>query len=230
MSTSSQKIQKEFGITKDYYFKDLCISYLREDLASLENYPQVEHLSRRVSDVSGFRVSLKSNGRVVSASQKFASFFLTAMHIAGFIVQSSKKSRKDDFDTLCALFSESSPKKHKVIWQHQQDYEPHYANYTWMQLYFVFKNLLDAKVIDADREKQRSTTEIIDLLQSFFICRSGKQFKGKAVRDAVNKYISNRKKGELIPPTGKPEANHRLIVFTMLLCQLDQQLFNDLEL
>lgn len=229
MSTGSRKTQKKFEITKDYYFEKMFLSYLNEDLASLKNYPHVDHLSRRVSAVSGFRVSLKSDGDVLSASQKFASFFLTAMHIAGFIVQSSKESRKEDFDTLCALFSESSPTKHKVIWQHQQDYEPQYANYTWMQLYFVFKNLLDAKVIDADREKQRSTTEIIDLLQSFFICRSGKEFKGKAIRDAINKYISNHKEGELTPPTGKSEANHRLIFSTILLCQLDHQIFNDQE-
>lgn len=224
MKVSKQQSSDSSISAGDQLLASVVIEQQEKDLSTIVNNPSTLRISRKNTEVRGFRLLFKDHHLEYTDEQKYASAFITMLEIAGFI---EKADHKINFQIALILFSGETPLDEKIKWNHQHTKSSKYNNLTWLQLFYFFDTMVFEDMIEVNQDQFLKRIEVIDVILAFFECSSKREFKPKDIQNAIHTYAGSDETKLLSPPVGKNTIVQKLIQSTAILTQLDHAIFKN---
>lgn len=224
MKVSNQQSSDTPISVGDQLLASVVIDQQEKDLRTVVNNPSTLRVSRKDTEVRGFRLLFKDHHLQYTDEQKYASAFIKMLEIAGFI---EKANHDDNFQIALLLFSSETPPVEKIKWNHQHTKSSKYTNLTWLQLFYFFDTMAFRGMIEVNKDQFVKRIEVVDILLAFFECSSECDFKPKDIQNAINTYAGSNDTKLLLPPVGKKIIVQKLVQSTAILTQLDHAIFKN---
>lgn len=208
----------------DKLLASVVIDQQKKDLRTVVNNYKALRISRKDTEVRGFRLLYKDHHHQYTDEQKYASAFIKMLEIAGFIEEAN---HDENFKIALLLFSGETPPVEKIKWNHQHTKSSKYTNLTWLQLLYFFDTMAFRGMIEVNKDQFVKRIEVIDVILAFFECSSEHDFKPKDIQNAIHKYAGSDDTKLLSPPVGKKIIVQKLVQFTAILTQLDHAIFKN---
>lgn len=224
MKVSNQQSSDTPISVGDQLLASVVIDQQEKDLRTVVNNPSTLRISRKDTQVRGFRLLFKDHHLQYTDEQKYASAFIKMLEIAGFIEEADHEI---NFQIALLLFSGGTPLVKKIKWNHQHKESKKYPNLTWLQLFYLFDIMAFRGMIEVNEDQFLKRIEVIDVILAFFECRSQRDFKPKDIQNAIHTYAGSDKTKLLLPPVGKKIIVQKLVQSTAILTQLDHAVFKN---